>query len=91
MLGDEIIVEYGPGQEALARVVAIGMDLVIDGIDQGFYSWAKSEAIIDKDTVVVEWIDTNPLSHNNPDYAPVGNYMTLQDICCETFIRRGIQ
>jgi len=44
MLGDEIMVEYGPGQESLARVVAIGSDLVIDGIDPGFYSWAKSEA-----------------------------------------------
>lgn len=89
MIGDEIMVQYGPGQEALARVVAIGLDLVIDKIDQAFYSWAKSEAIINKDTVVVEWVDTNPLSHNNPNYAPIGNYMTLQSICCETFIRRG--
>ena len=89
MLGDEIMVQYGPGQESLARIVAIGTDLVIDEIDQGFYSWAKSESIIDENTVTVEWVDANPLVHNDPNYAPVGNYMTLQSICCERFVRRG--
>ena len=89
MLGDEIMVQYGPGQESLARIVAIGTDLVIDEIDQGFYSWAKSESIIDENTVTVEWVDANPLAHNDPNYAPVGNYMTLQSICCERFVRRG--
>ena len=88
-LGDEIMVEYAPNRESLARVVAIGLDLVIDDIDQAFYSWAKNEAIIDKDTVVVEWVGANPLSHDDPNHAPVGNYMTLQSVCCETFIRRG--
>ena len=90
-LGDEIMVEYGPDRESLARVVAIRTDLVVDEIDKGFYSWARSEAIIDKDTVVVEWIGATPLSHNDPNYAPVGKYMTLQSICCETFIKRGKQ
>jgi hypothetical protein len=89
MLGDEIMVQYGPDQESLARVVAIGTDSVIDEIDQGFYSWAKSESIIDKNTVTIEWVGANPLSHNDPNYAPVGNYMTLQSICYERFIRRG--
>lgn len=89
MLGDEIMVGYGPDHESLARVVAIGKDLAVDEIDQEFYSWAKSEAIIDKDTVVIEWLDANPLSHNDPTYAPVGNYMTLQTLCCEKFIRRS--
>ena len=89
MLGDEIMVQYGPNQESLARVVAIGLDFVVPDIDGSFYSWAKSEAIIDKDTVVIEWIASNPLSHNDLNYAPVDNYMTLQSICCERFIRRG--
>lgn len=89
MIGDEIKVQIGPGRESLARVVAIGTDLVDDDIDESFYEWAKRESIIGKDTVVVEWIGSNPLSHNEPNYAPVGNYMTLQSICCEKFIRRG--
>ncbi len=89
MLGDEIMVPEGPNQESLARVVAIGIDFVANDIDESFYSWAKNEKIIGKDTVVVEWIEANPLSHNDPGYAPVGNYMTLQTIECEKFIRRG--
>jgi len=89
MLGDEIMVGHGPQNESLARVVAIGTDQAIQGIDRHFYSWAKGERIIDKDTVVVEWIGANPLAHDDPKYAPVGNYMTLQGLCCETFVRRG--
>ena len=88
-LGDEIMVQYGPDQEALAHVVAIGIDLVIDDIDESFYCWAKKEGIIDRSTVVVEWLGSNPLSHSDPNHAPVGNYMTLQSICCEKFIRRN--
>jgi len=65
-LGDEIMVGYGPGQESLARVVAIGTDLVINRIDQGFYSWAKSTGVIDKNSVVVEWIDADPPIANGP-------------------------
>ncbi len=89
MIGDEIMVSYGQDQESLARVVAIGVDMAANDIDESFYSWAKRESIIDKDTIVVEWIGSNPLAHNDPNYAPVGNYMTLQSICCEKFIRRG--
>jgi hypothetical protein len=89
MLGDEIMVGYGPNQDALARVVAIGIELAIVGIDKEFYSWAKSEGIIDQESVIIEWLEGNPLEHNDPKYAPVSNYMTLQSICCERFIRRG--
>ncbi|MBU1044808.1 MAG: hypothetical protein KJ915_10480 [Candidatus Omnitrophica bacterium] len=88
-LSDIIMVECGPDQKSLARVVAIGLDLAIDKIDKKFYSWAKSEKIINENTVVVEWIDTNPLAHDDPNYAPIGNYMTLDSVCCETFIKRG--
>lgn len=88
-LGDEIMSGYGPGKESLAKVVAIGTDLVIDEIDQDFYSWARTEGIIDNETVVIEWLESNPLEHNDPKYSQVGNYMTLQSICCERFIRRG--
>ncbi len=42
-LGDEIMVAYGPGQEKLARVVAIGKDLALDSVAASFYAWAKQE------------------------------------------------
>ena len=41
-LGDEIRSGYGPGQESLARVVAIGTDLVINGIGQEFLLLGKN-------------------------------------------------
>ncbi len=89
MLYDVITVGYGPDQESMARVVAIGADLAIDEIDQAFYSWAKREGIINEETVVIEWLGVNPLGHDDPNYAPVGNYMTLQCLCLERFVRRG--
>ena len=89
MLGDEILVQYGPGEESLARVVAIGLNQAAENIDQSFYKWAKSEGIIEEGSVVVEWLQTNPLAHTDPKLAPVGPYMTLSSVCCETFVRRG--
>ncbi len=89
MLGDEIMVEYGPESRFLMRVVAIGLDLVSDVIEQEYYSWAKREGMINIDAIIVEGIDSNPLSHNDPNYAPVSKYLVLDCICCETFIRRG--
>jgi hypothetical protein len=89
MLGDEIMASYGPKQESLARVVAIGLDLAVENIDRQFYGWAKEEKIISDESVIIEWKDENPMAHNDPNYSPVGNYMTLSSLCCETFIRRS--
>lgn len=89
MLGDEIMASYGPEQESLARVVAIGLDLAVESIDRKFHDWAKEEGIISAESVVIEWRDENPMAHNDSNYSPVGNYMTLSSLCCETFIRRG--
>jgi len=89
MLGDEIMVEYGPDSKSLARVVAIGLDLVCDETEQKYYSWVKRDGIINKDSIIAEWIDKNPLSHNDQNFAPVSNYTILGCICCEMFIRRG--
>lgn len=88
MLGDEIMASYGPEQESLASVVAIGLDLVVENIDRKFYDWAKKEGIISEESVIVEWRDVNPLAHNDPNFSPAGNYMTFSSLCCETFIRR---
>jgi hypothetical protein len=72
ILGDEIMVSSGPEQESLSRVVAIGLDLATEDIDRKFYDWAKEEGIITDTSIVIEWIDENPLAHNDPNYAPVG-------------------
>ncbi|MBZ0166480.1 MAG: hypothetical protein K8I00_06705 [Candidatus Omnitrophica bacterium] len=89
MLGDEIMVSYGPNKKALGRVVAIGLDLVKEDIDKVFWAWAKKDNIINDQTVVIEWIKENPLAHDNPQHAPIGNYMTLSSVCCEEFVKRA--
>jgi len=33
--------------------------------------------------IVVEWIEANPLAHNDPQSAPVGNYMFLSLDGCD--------
>lgn len=89
MIGDEIMVAHGTDKESLAIVVAIGRYLVSDGIDKQFYSWARNEEIIEENTVVIEWLQANPSEDDNPNYSPVGDYMVLECIYCEKFIRRG--
>jgi len=44
-------------------------------IDQQFLKWVKAERVLEPSSVVIEWIEDNPLEHNDPQYAPVGNYM----------------
>jgi hypothetical protein len=89
LIGDEIEVAYGPNQEALARVMAIGLTLASDEIDKSFYCWAKGEGVLSARSVVIEWIRENPLAHDDPQYASVANYMTLSSLCEERFIRRA--
>lgn len=90
MIGDIIEVGYGPDQQALARVIAIGLTLVSDEVDKSFYEWAKDEQVISDQSVIVEWVKENPLANENPKYAPVANYMTLSSLCEERFLRRAL-
>jgi hypothetical protein len=73
-LGDRVTVPV-PSGTARARVVMLGDTYEHSGIDSQFLSWVKSEKILKDDAVVIEWIEDNPFAHNDPKYAPVGNYM----------------
>jgi hypothetical protein len=44
-------------------------------IDSQFVAWVEKDHVLNESSVVVEWLDTNPFAHNDPQYAPVGNYM----------------
>ena len=44
-------------------------------IDTQFVAWVEKDHVLNESAVVVEWLDTNPFAHNDPQYAPVGNYM----------------
>jgi hypothetical protein len=80
-LGDvvQIPMQYGL---AAARIVMLGDTLEHAGVDEGFRSWVLRESLLDADAVVVEWVAVNPLAHQDPNYAPVGDYMfTRLDDC----------
>lgn len=80
-LGDIVSIPM-PGGSAKARLVMLGDTREHLDIDSGFIEWVESEKLLDATQVIVEWIGQNPLAHNNPQYAPVGNYMfTSLDSC----------
>jgi hypothetical protein len=73
-LGDlvEVPIPSGTGR---ARVVMLGDTYEHSDVEPGFLSWVKSERVLREDSVVIEWVGENPFAHNDPKYAPVGNYM----------------
>jgi hypothetical protein len=73
-LGDLVTVPV-PSGAAKARVVMLGDTYEHLGIDPSFLSWVKSEKVLKNTAVVIEWIGDNPFAHDDPQYAPVGNYM----------------
>jgi len=73
-LGDIVNVPV-PGGTAKARVVMLGETYEHLEIDAQFLSWVEKERILEPTSVVIEWLEANPFEHNDPQYAPVGNYM----------------
>ncbi len=73
-LGDIVSVPV-PGGTADARIVMLGETYDHLDIDPQFLSWVVRERKLENDSVVVEWLGSNPLSHQDPAYAAVGNYM----------------
>jgi len=74
MLGDVVSVPV-PGGEAKARVVMLGETYEHLDIDPAFLAWAKRDNVLKRASIVIEWADGNPFAHDDPRYAPVGNYM----------------
>ena len=80
-LGDIISIPMQHGS-SLGRVVMLGDTQEHLQIDEGFRTWALAEKLLDEDAVVIEWVGENPLAHDDPAYAPVGDYMfTRLDGC----------
>jgi hypothetical protein len=73
-LGDVVRIAI-PGGTAKARVVMLGDSYKHLDIDKQFLAWVERDRVLERSDVVVEWLDSNPFAHNNPQYAPVGNYM----------------
>jgi hypothetical protein len=74
-LGDIVRIAV-PGGAERARVVMLGDSREHLDIDKQFLAWVERDAkLLEPNYVVVEFLDRNPFAHNDPQYAPVGNYM----------------
>jgi hypothetical protein len=83
-LGDIVRAPISPTETAKARIVMIGDTYEHRDIDPEFLSWVKSDKVLRPDSIVVEWLDSNPFAHNDLRYAPVGNFhFTPLDECVE--------
>ena len=74
-LGDIVQAMVGPGGTERARVVMLGDTYEHLDIDPQFLTWVKRDRVLEPNHVVLEWLDNNPFAHQDPKYAPVGNYM----------------
>lgn len=73
-LGDVVSVPV-PSGTAEARVVMLGDTYEHLDIDRGFLAWVQRDRVLAASSVVIEWLGDNPFAHDDPQYAPVGNYM----------------
>jgi len=73
-LGDVVSVPV-PNGRAKARVVMLGDSYGHLDIDQQFLDWVKRDKVLEKSHVVIEWLNGNPFAHDEPRYAPAGNFM----------------
>jgi hypothetical protein len=73
-LGDIVCVPIPSGSEK-ARVVMLGETYEHLEIDAQFLSWVTADKVLRADSIVIEWLEGNPLAHDDPRYAPVGPYM----------------
>jgi hypothetical protein len=72
-----VTVTLSTPDEYSARVVMLGDTYAhVDDINADFLKWVRAERILKPHQIIVEWLERNPLAHNDPKYAPVGNYMS---------------
>ena len=73
-LGDVVSVPV-PAGTASARVVMLGDNYEHLDIDPAFLRWVMAEKVLASTSVVIQWLGANPFAHDDPKYAPVGDYM----------------
>jgi hypothetical protein len=74
-LGDIVTIPI-PSGTAKARVVMLGDTYEHLDIDRKFVEWVERDRVLEASSVVIEWLGANPFAHEDPRYAPVGNYMS---------------
>jgi len=74
-LGDIVTVPV-PSGSAKGKIVMLGDSREHLPIEPSFLAWVQREpALLKPGSVVIEWVDENPLAHSDPRYAPAGDYM----------------
>jgi len=73
-LGDLVNIPVPTGTARL-RVVMLGGSNKHIEIEPSFLQWVTYERGLAENEVVLEWVDENPFKQDDPNYAPVGNYM----------------
>ncbi|MBB2758707.1 UNVERIFIED_ORG: hypothetical protein GGR68_002865 [Xanthomonas campestris] len=74
-LGDIVSVP-SPDGEKEARVVMLGDTKEHLDIDPGFVKWVLGDAILASTSIFVEWIASTPFTHSDPQFAPIGSFMS---------------
>jgi hypothetical protein len=74
-LGDIVRTPIGKDVSTRGRVVMVGDTLDHLDIDPQFVSWVKKSQKLRSSQVVIEFMDKNPFEHEDPRFAPVGDYM----------------
>ena len=78
-LGDIVTVGLHDGDHT-GKIVLIGETGEHSGIDERTARWAIESGHVGKDKVMLEWIEPNPLAHDDPKCAPVSD--TLSTCLC---------
>ena len=79
MLGDIVRVDLHDCDH-VGRVIMIGDTGEYDGVDARTAKWALESGHVGKQNILLEWVEPNPLAHDDPKYAPVSN--TLSTSLC---------
>lgn len=73
-LGDIVTVPV-PNGVARGRVVMLGDTYEHSEIDQQFLEWVKRDRVLEVSSIVIQWVENNPFTHNDGRYAPIGDMM----------------
>jgi len=74
-LGDIVSVP-APDGDRQARVVMLGDTREHLEVDADFIDWVLRDNILAATSIFVEWLGSNPFAHSDPEFAPVGNFMS---------------
>ena len=75
-LGDLVSVPVAEEVDAVGRVVMLGDTYEHLPMEESFLSFVLGDKILRSTAIAIEWVDGNPFEHDDPNFAPVGNYMT---------------